>query len=246
MPSVAVLGLNRFGEQVYNYLTSHQGTDVIGIFTEESQYSVIETIEPDYLVSAGFDDIIPERILEAPSEGAINLHPSYLPYNRGVNPDVWGILRHEPAGVSIHYMTPEMDAGPIIAQEKVEIRPNDTARTLRERLDTELVSLFEREWKNIHSGAVELTEQDLSNGTRNVSSDFERVCELDLDETMAVGAVLDTLRALTFPPYQNAYFTKDGARYYVRISIEAEDDGDNEMEKDVDTDAFEWNTPTLF
>ena len=44
MPSVAVLGLNRFGEQVYDYLTSHDETTVLGLFSEESQYPSLELV----------------------------------------------------------------------------------------------------------------------------------------------------------------------------------------------------------
>lgn len=238
MPSVAVLGLNRFGEQIYDYLTSHDETTVLGLFTEESQYTAIQKLEPEYLISAGFDHIIPDEILEVPTEDVINLHPSYLPYNRGVNPDIWSIVREEKAGVSIHYVTSEIDAGPILSRQEVEVKPSDTARTLRKRLDERIVEMFIDEWENIYSGTVSVIEQDPLSGTSNHSSDLESLCEIDLDRVCTVEDTITKLRALTFPPYYNSYFEKDGEKYFVRVSITPK----NEL----DVDSFEWDTPTLF
>lgn len=238
MASVVVLGMNRFGEKVYEYLVSHDETEVMGAFTEESQYEIIQKIEPDYIVSAGFDHIIPDTVLRAPTEGAINLHPSYLPYNRGVNPDIWSIMRDEKAGVSIHQMTPEMDEGPIISQREIDIRPDDTARTLRKRLDEEIVDLFIDEWEKIYTNDITTKEQESQAATYNYSTDFEDICEIELDEEIRADKFLNKLRALTFPPYYNAYFQENGEKYYVRVSITSEDD--------IDMDEFEWDTPTLF
>jgi methionyl-tRNA formyltransferase len=238
MPSVAVLGLNRFGEHVYNYLTEHEETTVLGVFTEPSQYESIKKLEPDFLVSAGFDHIIPPEILGVPASGAVNLHPSYLPHNRGVNPDVWSILRDRPAGVSIHYMTPDVDGGDIIARKQVEVDPSDTARSLRKRLDTRIVELFQSSWEDIYKENTRAKQQDCKSGNTNTSDEFEEVCELDLSKEARVGDIIDKLRALTFPPYHNAYFEQDGERYYVRVSIEPE--------SEITLEEQEWDTPTLF
>jgi methionyl-tRNA formyltransferase len=238
MPTVALLGMNRFGEKVYEYLVDHDETEVLGAFTEESQYSSIRALEPDFLISAGFDHIVPDDVLDVPKEGAINLHPSYLPYNRGVNPDVWSIIRDEPAGVTVHYMTPEMDAGPIVARRKVEVRSTDTGRDLRKRLDRALVELFTENWDDVYTGTVDPEPQDADAGTVNRRKDFQEVCELDLEAEVRVGDLLDRLRALTFPPYHNAHFEKDGTSYYVRVAIESEEDAQ--------FDEFEWDEPTLF
>ncbi|SEV91642.1 methionyl-tRNA formyltransferase [Halobacterium jilantaiense] len=238
MPSVAVLGMNRFGEQVYNYLIEHEDTTVLGAFTEPSQYECIEKLEPDFLVSAGFDHIIPPEVLQIPDSGAINLHPSYLPHNKGVNPDVWSIIEDRPAGVSIHYMTPEVDAGDLIARERVDVEPSDTGRSLRKRLDRRIVELFEESWEDIYNETVQAEPQDYEKGNINTSDEFGAVCELNLSEEARIGDVIDTLRALTFPPYYNAYFEQDGERYYVRVSIEPE--------SEISTQDQEWDTPTLF
>lgn len=237
MPTVVVLGLNRFGEQVYEYLTDHPETEVLCLVTEESQYSTIEKLDPDFLVSAGFDQIIPDRIIDAANRAAINLHPSYLPYNKGVNPDIWSIIEDEPAGVSIHYMTSEMDAGPIIVRKKVCVYPDDTGRTLRKRLDAELVELFENNWEDIYLGNLSATDQS-QEGTTNYSHELQNVCEIDSTETVTAGELIDRLRALTFPPYDNAYFKEDGTKYYIRVEIMSEEA--------LDSDAVEWDTPTLF
>jgi len=238
MPTVAFLGMNRFGEKVYEYLVDHDDTEVLGVFTEESQYSSIRTLEPEFLISAGFDYIIPAEILDVPAEDAINLHPSFLPYNRGVNPDVWSIIKDEPAGVTIHYMTPDVDAGSIIAQRTVDVQPSDTGRDLRKRLDRALVKLFKESWEDIYTGRIVSKTQNLEVGAENRKADFQKVCEIDLDAEVRVRDFIDRLRALTFTPYHNAYFKKGGSSYYVRISIESEENAQ--------FDEFEWDEPTLF
>jgi methionyl-tRNA formyltransferase len=237
MVSVVVLGLNRFGEKVYEYLLSHEETDVLALLTDDSQYKSIEKLNPDILISAGFDHIIPEETLSVPEQGAINLHPSFLPYNKGVNPDVWSIIRDEPAGVSIHYMSPEMDQGPIIAREKVPIEPNDTGRSLRKKLDNAIVRLFRQEWESICQNTCDPVPQS-DEGTVNYSNELARECELKLNHQSSIGDLIDKLRALSFPPYHNAYFETDGKKYYVRISITPEDQAI--------VDDNEWDTPTLF
>jgi methionyl-tRNA formyltransferase len=52
--------------------------------------------------------------------------------------------------------------------------------------------------------------------------------EIDLDAEVRVGDFIDRLRALTFPPYDNAYFEKDGEKYHVDIEIRKEGDADND------------------
>lgn len=238
MPSVVLLGLNRFGESIYEYLVSHDETDVLALLTEEGQYGTIERLQPDLLISAGFDHIIPADVLAIPEEGGINLHPSYLPYNRGVNPDIWSIIRDEPAGVSIHRMSPEVDQGPIVARKRVSIAPDDTGRTLRKKLDNEMVSLFKQEWESIYSGRTDQLSQDSYEATFNHSTDFPEMCKIDPSEELTAEQLIDRLRALSFPPYHNAYFLEDEKKYYVEISITPEEEAT--------VDEQEWDTPTLF
>ncbi len=85
----------------------------------------LEKINADFFVVASFGKIIPKEILDIPKFGSLNVHPSLLPELRGPSPIQNTILgtHHALPGVTIIKMDEEMDHGPILAQEEVEIAP---------------------------------------------------------------------------------------------------------------------------
>jgi phosphoribosylglycinamide formyltransferase-1 len=91
-------------------------------------------------VLAGFLSIIPESIINAYERRIINIHPSLLPRHGG--PGMWGHHVHQAvidagdtqSGISIHYVTTEVDGGEIIFQASCPVMPDDTPDTLAERI----------------------------------------------------------------------------------------------------------------
>lgn len=235
MADLVFLGINNFGEEIYNWLCDRDDANVLALLTEKSQLDLVEELEPDLLISAGFRHIVPERILSVPNRGAINLHPSYLPYNRGANPNVWSIVEETPAGVTIHCMEADVDAGDVVAQRRVEKRPEDTGRTLYERQNEAMIDLFVENWPDIRDGAFDAVSQD-GQGSFHNKAEFPELFELDLDEEMTIGDTLDRLRALTYPPYDNAYFEVDDTRYFVEVKITPESET-------TDAGGIHWNVP---
>jgi methionyl-tRNA formyltransferase len=154
----------------------------------------------------------------------VNLHYSYLPYARGANTNVWSIVDDHPAGVSIHYMAEDVDAGAIIARREVPVYLDDNGRDLYERLLDEQFQLFTEKWPEIRDGTATTVENDIEDGTYHRASEFDDLCALNLDEKQPIGETIDLLRALTFPPYDNAYFVENGQKYYVEIDIREADD----------------------
>ena len=75
---------------------------------------------PDLLVSAFFDQRLGEAVLAMPAYGCVNIHPSLLPEFKGVDPVLQATLRGARTGVSVHYMTPTLDSGAIIAQRRID------------------------------------------------------------------------------------------------------------------------------
>ena len=109
---------------------------------------------PDVLVSHGFRHIVPSGVLDCVQGQAVNLHISYLPWNRGSDPNVWSIVDGTPKGVTVHYMDPGLDSGDIIAQRAVEPNPDDTLRTSWERLQDQVTDLFREHWPAIRAGTA--------------------------------------------------------------------------------------------
>lgn len=90
---------------------------------------------PDLYVVAAYGIILPRAVLEIPAYGSINVHASILPAYRGASPITAAILEGEDeTGVSIMLMDEGMDTGPVLAQARQPIRPDDTAATLSARL----------------------------------------------------------------------------------------------------------------
>jgi methionyl-tRNA formyltransferase len=80
----------------------------------------LEDCAPDLLVSAFFDQPLREAALAVAVRGSVNIHPSLLPDFRGVDPVLQAQLRRARIGVTVHYMTPALDAGNILGQEAIE------------------------------------------------------------------------------------------------------------------------------
>jgi len=122
------------------------------------------------------------------------MHRSYLPYNRGLDPLQWALVDHTPAGVTMHVMTPEVDAGAIVAQEEMPILPTDDGDDLARRSDQLVLDLFKATWPRLRTGDLRATPQDESLATYHSLADCDRLRRLDLNAEMKVGRVLDILR----------------------------------------------------
>ncbi len=93
------------------------------------------SLQPDLFVVASFGLIIPKWVLDIPSTGPINIHPSLLPKYRGPSPIQWAIWNGDAeTGITIMRINEKMDAGNILYQEIMVIEPEDNANTLSERL----------------------------------------------------------------------------------------------------------------
>lgn len=91
--------------------------------------------QPDFIIVAGYGQLLNDQWLNFPKIMAINLHPSLLPHYPGRFPAEWAILRGElETGVSLIKMSAKFDQGDIIAQESIPILPADTRQTLYQKL----------------------------------------------------------------------------------------------------------------
>lgn len=87
---------------------------------------MIRPIRPDLIICIGFNWKIPEEVLQIPPLGTLNGHDALLPKYRGRNATGWALRNDDPEhGVTIHYMEPEFDTGPILAQRRVAITDDD-------------------------------------------------------------------------------------------------------------------------
>jgi methionyl-tRNA formyltransferase len=95
----------------------------------------LQAAEPELIVVAAFGQILPRAVLEVPSRGCINVHPSLLPRYRGAAPINWAVIRGETkTGVTTYFMDEGMDTGPVLLVREVEINATETAEELGARL----------------------------------------------------------------------------------------------------------------
>ncbi len=97
--------------------------------------AAIEPIAPDAVILAGFMRILTPGFVRRFQGRLINIHPSLLPAYRGLDTHARaladGASEH---GASVHFVTPELDAGPVIVQARVPVHADDTPETLQQRV----------------------------------------------------------------------------------------------------------------
>lgn len=188
----------------------------------------IRSLKPDLGLSILFGYIFDPQLIECFPCGIINLHPSYLPYNRGQYPNVWSIIENTPAGVTLHYVNSGIDTGEIIAQSEVEIEAVDTGKSLYHKLERYGFELFKNTWPSIQGNQITYHKQVRNEGTFHITKDIDRIDHIQLDRLYTARELIDILRARTFPPYKGAFFMDRGRKVYLRLHLSY----DNEFSKE--------------
>lgn len=121
----------------------------------------LASYKADLFIVIAYGQILSQEILDLPRAFALNLHASILPKYRGAAPINWAIINGEKdTGVSAIKMTKKMDAGPVIAQRPVEIREDDNAVILTDKLSRAGADLLLEVIKSIEKGSYELNPQN--------------------------------------------------------------------------------------
>jgi len=104
-------------------------------FREEETVEQLRALQPDICAVVAYGRILPQKVLDIPKCGCINIHASLLPHYRGSAPYQWAVLDGlTETGVTAQYMVREMDAGDIIDAAKTPIGENETAGEVLDRL----------------------------------------------------------------------------------------------------------------
>jgi phosphoribosylglycinamide formyltransferase-1 len=102
---------------------------------DEQLFTCIDKLAPDLIVCAGYMRLISPRAVDARRGRLINVHPSLLPAFKGLRTHAQALAAGASMhGASVHYVTPDLDGGPVIAQCEVPVRPDDDAESLARRV----------------------------------------------------------------------------------------------------------------
>jgi len=161
-PKIVFFGSDHYSVLVLNQICNDERFKVVGISTHVSPSPVkdyartlfeikftvtkkfdkkfqglMKELRPDVGILVSYGKVLPKEILAIPKHGILNIHPSLLPKYRGPSPVQTAILNGDKVtGVTIFKMDEKVDQGPILAQFKEEIKADDTAKSLYERLYT--------------------------------------------------------------------------------------------------------------
>ena len=127
---------------------------------------IIKNTPANLAILLSYGTMIPLEILDSFPLGIINIHPSLLPKYRGPSPVQTTLLNGDKeTGVSIMLLAKEMDAGPIIVQEKIDIEPEDNHETLNKKLFSLGNKLLLDNLEKYISGEIQIYHQDSSQAT---------------------------------------------------------------------------------
>ena len=116
-------------------------------FREDASVEALRALQPDICAVVAYGRILPQKVLDVPKYGCINIHASLLPKYRGSAPYQWAVLDGlTETGVTAMYLTREMDAGDIIDVSKTPIGENETAGELLDHLAVLGAELLGTRW----------------------------------------------------------------------------------------------------
>ncbi len=148
-------------------------------FREEEAVEQLRALQPDVVAVVAYGRILPQRVLDIPPKGCINIHASLLPRYRGAAPYQWAVLDGlTETGVTAMYLCRQMDAGDIIDAVKTPIGPDETAGELLDRLAVLGAGLLSKTLKAMASGPVPAIAQDESQVTYAAMLD-KSMCPID-------------------------------------------------------------------
>tara|TARA_Y100001963_G_scaffold9243_1_gene11890 strand:- start:3034 stop:3585 length:552 start_codon:yes stop_codon:yes gene_type:complete len=129
----------------------------------------------DYVISYGYTHIIKKDVIDVSKNGIINLHISYLPWNRGAHPNFWSFIDDTKKGVTIHLIDEGIDTGDILFQKEIIFNTEeDTFEKTYDRLREEIEFLFIKNWNNIINGNYNLIPQNKDEGSFHFVKNLEK------------------------------------------------------------------------
>jgi len=162
---IAYYGHGRVGS-LCREVAERRGVNILGNFDFMKR--------PDFLISVHWPKVFTAKELARPKHGCLNLHNSYLPWNRGAHPCTWALIDQTPHGVTMHWMDEGIDTGDIFLQERLFPEKGETAHELYQRTVELEVKLFEKALDQLWIGRRDRKPQ-VGIGSFHKKADFKRL-----------------------------------------------------------------------
>lgn len=188
-------------------------------FKDPDNIKSLKMLNLDYIFGIHFPFIVPKEVLDIPEIGFLNLHPAYLPYNKGWHTPSWAILEGTPYGATLHFMDEALDAGDIVHQKKMEVSQAETADSLYQKVLNLEFQVFKEAFPDILNLRPGRTPQR-EGGTSHAKKDLQSMREIDLNEKIEPLELIDRLRALsTNQTSETAFFRIGNKKIGVKIQL---------------------------
>lgn len=173
--AVLFLTNNDNTNDLYEWLIA-QGEKVYRI-TNKISLKMIEQLEPVFIISFNYRHLVPGEVLKAMPGKVINLHTSYLPYNRGSSPNFFSFYEDTTKGVTIHLMSEGLDTGDILCRKELEFdESKESFASSYEKLLVEMKELFKANWEDIKAGKIAPKKQE-GEGTYHRMKELQEIRE---------------------------------------------------------------------
>ena len=190
-------------------------------FRADEDVQALQDLKPDVFAVVAYGRILPQRVLDIPALGAVNIHASLLPQYRGSAPYQWAVLDGlQETGVTAQYMALKMDAGDVIDAVKTPIGENETAGELLDRLAVLGAELLRDVLHRFESGRPEGVPQEESTVTYAPMLD-KAMCPIDWSKSAR--EVHNKVRGLN--PWPVATATIGGTFFKIHSTIVVEGEG---------------------
>jgi methionyl-tRNA formyltransferase len=153
--------------------------DRVIVYENKIDLKILKRLKPKLIISYNYRYIISEEILR--HFKIVNLHISYLPFNRGAHPNIWSHLENTLKGVTIHYIDKGIDSGDIIAQKRVVLNENLTLKESYKKLHFHIQMLFKEKFNSLFK--IKPKKQK-KKGTIHYVKDLKKINLLSYDITI--------------------------------------------------------------
>lgn len=143
-----LLSNNRNSIKLYEWLKKQE--ENVCFYSGKLDKEQLTFLKPGLVISYNYSHIIPVELIQLVEKKIINLHISYLPWNRGADPNFWSFMEDTPKGVTIHQLSAELDKGDILLQKRIQFDEKiETFKSTYEFLNLEIVRLLQERWQDI-------------------------------------------------------------------------------------------------
>ena len=193
-------------------------------FKDDTVVEELRSLQPDVIAVVAYGKILPQRVLDVPKLGCINIHASILPRLRGAGPVQWAILNgFSETGVTGMYMDAGMDTGDIIEIRRTPIDPDENAQSLLDRLAEIGGGLLVELMQRLDRGeTLPRTPQDHSAATMAPMLS-KALCPIDW--ARSAGDIYNQIRGLD--PWPVATTTLGGKRFKIYRAKKTEETTDS-------------------